>query len=517
MKRKRILLSILLVSFCALVVPAGLVFNGISYTHAAGAMPKVTGQHTPATLAKPTPSAIVQGNVYHGSTVCDTFSFINGLCVAIVQGNVLYGQTGHSVYALNAKTGVLLWQYQVGSSNYCLGYIAVGLLGIVNGVVYVNTCRADCPSHLAALKASDGSQLWCSPVNFAAYSGIVSLAKVAKGIVYIIPYTPCGDTCDIGILYALKESDGSQLWKYGPTGGIELYGIDQGVAYLTTYYETTLSSSLVACALNTRDGSKRWCHSNAQIIGLERGVVYVTAYSYSANYYSGYSILALKESNGTQLWRYSGGSQGQEFSQALVQLDVIYISAYLPSNASSTLCAVNVRNGSQRWCARNPVAGSLKVIGGIIYNIEDSYNNTGAIQAFSTSTGALLWTKQAASLIGLGQSVAYVLTSTYHVEGINATNGSLLWNYNTSQSGTAYFAPTDGVIYYNTSHGLRALSASTGTLLWSHFAATNVYLSFQSDSRAIAYVVSTNTTPNSLTLNAYNSSNGTLLWKYTTR
>jgi outer membrane protein assembly factor BamB len=513
MKRKHIILSILLVAFCALVVPASLVFNGISYTRAAGAVPKVTGQHTPATIAKPTPSAIVQGNVYHGSTVCDPFSFINGLCVAIVQGNVLYGHTGLSVYALNATTGVLLWQYQVRSSNYCLGYTAVGLFGIVNGVVYVNTCRADCPSHLAALKASNGSQLWCSPVDFAAYSGIVSLAKVAKGIVYIIPYTPCGDSCESGTLYALKESDGSRLWKYGPTGGIELYGIDQGVVYITILHEAPGSSSLDACALNTRDGSKRWCHSNAQIIGLVRGVVYVTAY-YAKHYYAGYSILALKGSNGTQLWSYSGGSQGQEFTQALVQLNVIYISAYLPSNASGALCAVNVSNGSQRWCSiSNPLATSLKVIGGIIYNIGDIYS--GGIQAFSTHTGTLLWTKQTASLIGLGQSVAYVLTSNYHVEGINATNGLLLWNYNTAHGGTAYFVPTDGVIYYNTSHGLRALSASTGTLLWSHFAATNVYLIFQSDNRAIAYVVSNNTTTNSLTLNAYNSSNGTILWKYT--
>lgn len=509
MKRKRIILSLLLVAFCALVVPAGLVFNGISYTRAAGAVPKVTGQHTPATTAKPTPSAIVQGNGYHGSTVCDPNPFIR-LCLAIVQGNVLYGHTGLSVYALNAKTGVLLWQYQVRSSNYCLGYTAVDLLGIVNGVVYVNTCRPDCPSHLAALKASDGSQLWCSPVNFAAYSGILGLAKVAKGIVYISPYTPCGDSCAYGPLYALKESDGSQLWNYAPNGMVALYGVDQGVVYTTIVYEAPGSFSQDACAFNTIDGSKRWCHSNAEIIGLVRGVVYVTAYN--ANY-SGYSILALKESDGTKLWRYSGGSQEQEFLQALVQLDVIYISAYLPSNGtlSGTLCAVNVSNGSQRWCSiSNPYTTSLKVLGGIIYNIGNIYS--GGIQAFSTSTGALLWTKQAASLIGLGQSVAYVLTSNYHVEGINATNGSLLWTYNATRSGTAYFAPTDGVIYYNTSHGLRALSASTGTLLWSHFAATNVYLLFQSDSRAIAYVVSSNTTS---TLNAYNSSNGTLLWKYT--
>jgi outer membrane protein assembly factor BamB len=146
----------------------------------------------------------------------------------------------------------------------------------------------------------------------------------------------------------------------------------------------------------------------------------------------------------------------------------------------------------------------------VIYALQ----NSSSLRAFSASTGALLWTNLAQSIIGLSSSAIYVLTSTNQVQGINITNGALLWSYNAAQNGTASFGPGDGVIYYNTTHGLRALSAGTGTLLWSHFTPATVYSYFQSDSNGIAYVVTDDTAKNAITLHAYNATKGSLLWKY---
>lgn len=479
MNVKRIALFLGGVALCFTVLSASFILSGLNHSRAAG-----TTLHSTSKSQSFVPTQLAHS--------------VDG-----VQGNIYFGTTYGSIYALNATTGAQLWRYYVGSSvcNVDGEGSTVVLRGVVNNIAYVNTCSSTCPTRLIALQISDGSQLWCSSLPLSAvYDGRVELLGVSQGIVYVYPIIQTGDGGEHNVVYALSAKDGSLLWSFDQNPQavqefIDFFKIVEGVIYISLdqYSPGGNFVAYLTCALNASNGSESWCVSNALTRTLVQGVLYATNGLGNST-----SLIALRASDGSQLWSYAG-----TFYQIFAYPNTVFA-------GGSSICALNSSDGTQRWCS-SANAYYFRVQGGVIYTWQYPYG----IQAYSATTGTLLWTNQTASIIGLGQGIAYLLTSNYHVEGINATNGSLLWNYNTVHSGTAYFAPIDGVIYYNTSHGLRALSASTGTLLWSHFAATNVNLSFQSDSSAIAYIVSNNTTTNSFTLNAYNSSNGILLWKYT--
>ncbi|HEV2583858.1 MAG TPA: PQQ-binding-like beta-propeller repeat protein [Ktedonobacteraceae bacterium] len=461
MFRKHMIFSLGGIALCLMMLAVGLMMSGPGHSHAASSLGSARTPSISHQLAQPFDA---------------------------VQGNIYYGTGSTSVYALDAQTGAQLWVYPLQCGN---GMNFFTVLWVVNGIAYVNTCNPSCLSHLAAIRGSDGTQLWCSTFTFfAPGANGTRFLGVSQGIVYLYTVIPGGDGGEHDTLHALNATDGSLLWSYDqnpqiPDQFLDFFKVVQGVAYISMdQYNPAGGGPYLTCALNTSSGSVNWCAANALTSILAQGVLYAT---------NSTSLIALRASDGSQLWSYAGS-----FDQIVAHPKVVFV------GGPGSLCALNSSNGSQRWCS-SVNAYHFFVQGGIIY---------AGGQAFSASTGALLWTNQAANIIGLGQSVVYALTGGYYVEEINAMSGSLLWSYSIAQSGTASFSPGDGVIYYNTPHGLRALSASTGTLLWSHFTTSNAILSFQSDSSAIAYVVSNNTTTNSFTLHAYNASNGTLLWQY---
>lgn len=491
MDRKRLVFSLGGIILCFSMLTISLMMNGLAHSHAVGPLHSTMQSHT----STGTPSAR---------------SFYD------VQNNIYFGITFGSIYALNATTGAQLWQYTDSAAIGCDPngeHSGISILRAVSGIVYVNPCDTDtaCPSHLVALRVTDGSQLWCSSFPIPpGWNGSSQFLAISQGIIYLMPGIYCGvpPSCN-QILYALNAQDGSLLWSYSPPSsmfgaGFSHFQLVQGVIYLSISGQTPSPAGppvavSQVCALNASDGSQRWCVSNAGEIGLAWGVVYATE-----NTSSGSTILAaLRASDGSQIWSYRGA-----FSQVVASTNVVY------TGGPTSICALKSSDGSQRWCASiNSTYFSFRVQAGVIY-VPQYPDYPGNIQAFSTSTGTLLWTKHNADILALGQGVAYLLTSDARVEAIHATDGSVLWSYKPAHSGSAYFSLADQVIYYNTPHGLRALSASTGTLLWSHFTATTVNLSFQSASNGIAYVESNNTTTSSFTLNAFDASNGTLLWKY---
>jgi len=101
---------------------------------------------------------------------------------AVANGVVYVGSRDRNVYALDASTGALLWNYfaNQGSSSPA----------VANGVVYVGTSY---PSgwYVYALDASTGALLWSyNPERF----GVESSPAVADGMVYV--------GCDDGNVYA---------------------------------------------------------------------------------------------------------------------------------------------------------------------------------------------------------------------------------------------------------------------------------------------------------------------------
>ena len=98
----------------------------------------------------------------------------NNSSPAVVNGVVYVGSYDSSFYALNARTGTVLWKYQTGSQ--------VGIdssPAVVSGVVYFG---ADDPDNsVYALNASTGALLW----KYTTGSDVESSPAVVNGVLYV--------------------------------------------------------------------------------------------------------------------------------------------------------------------------------------------------------------------------------------------------------------------------------------------------------------------------------------------
>lgn len=143
------------------------------------------------------------------------------------RGIIYVGSGDHSVYALNAATGMLVWKFATGNVVHASPTVA-------NGVAYVGSWDR----YLYALDAATGSLRW----KFATGDdrvihnqvGIQGSAAVAGGVVYF--------GARDSHLYALNAKEGRLRWKHDEHGSwvIGTPAIKNGVVYYTTSDEKKL-------------------------------------------------------------------------------------------------------------------------------------------------------------------------------------------------------------------------------------------------------------------------------------
>ena len=88
----------------------------------------------------------------------------------MANGVVHIGSDDNKVYALNARTGSLVW-------SYTTGYQVFSSPAVANGVVYVTSED----SNVYALNAKTGAKLWYTAFKHS----VESSPAVANGVVYI--------------------------------------------------------------------------------------------------------------------------------------------------------------------------------------------------------------------------------------------------------------------------------------------------------------------------------------------
>jgi outer membrane protein assembly factor BamB len=153
-------------------------------------------------------------------------TFATGL---LVVDDVIYACSAHDkqdnanpvLYALQARTGHKLWQHPLGASPYSAAFdVGAGLVfaGVIRGL---NSSKPGA-GELLALNAATGRPLWNVPVTGAIFSVTAGPGNVL--------YT--GDTH--GVLDAWQANTGNHLWSYR-SAGTPLSGItvDGGVAYFS--------------------------------------------------------------------------------------------------------------------------------------------------------------------------------------------------------------------------------------------------------------------------------------------
>jgi outer membrane protein assembly factor BamB len=199
---------------------------------------------------------------------------------AVANGIVYVGSLGGGFYALNATNGEKIWSFTTDRIN--------SSPTIVDGVVYF------AGSHTVyAFNANSGLMLWNYSVNVQFVpldpEGIYSSPAVVNGVVYI------GSNNGLaGYLYALNATDGVKLWVYTTEGWVESPPtVGNGIVYIP--------ADRNLYALNASNGQKVWTYSNmlstyaGSSVALANGAIYVLSGSNGA-------IKALNAKTGVQLW-----------------------------------------------------------------------------------------------------------------------------------------------------------------------------------------------------------------------
>ena len=278
---------------------------------------------------------------------------------AVMNGVVYVGSGDHNVYALNAKTGALLWRYTTGASVQSSPAVA-------NGVVFVGSDDLN----VYALNARTGHKLW----SYNTRGVVESSPAVSNGVVYV--------GSNDGNMYALiaYPAKTTLLWSYKIS--YPVYSspvVANGVVYV---------NSLVGIyALNAKTGAPVW--SNVAGNGsptVANGVVYL-----GSN--------ALNASTGNLLWSNTTVAD-VEGTPALADR-VVYVESYTDGG----VYALDAATGAVLWVYHTNfpyLKSSPAVANGVVYIGAMDFN----VYALDAKTGAKLWSYNVGDYLDSSPTVA---------------------------------------------------------------------------------------------------------------
>lgn len=264
---------------------------------------------------------------------------------AVAQGVVYAGSTDHNVYALDAKTGTVIWSYATGDIVYSTPTVA-------NGIVYIGSND----NKVYALNASTGVLIW----KYATGNRVLYFPAVGNGIVYV--------SSNDSKVYALDANTGALIWSY-PTGSFFFsVSVANGKVYV---------GSDQVYALDAKTGALIWSYpaSGTFSPAVARGVVYGT--SRDGNVY------ALNAGTGALVWKYQFNDSTDNSTSAAVANGVVYAST------DHNLYALDASTGALLWddTLLDDSSGWPVVANGVVYMATSACGfgcgTTGSLTAFS--------------------------------------------------------------------------------------------------------------------------------------
>lgn len=194
-------------------------------------------------------------NAKTGNLVWFTVTSSSFSSAAVANGMVYIGADDSNVYALNAFTGIVIWTYTAGD-------VVRTAPAVANGIVYAGSDD----DNMYALNATTGAKVWSYTTG-----GIVeSSPAVVNGVVYF--------GSDDGNFYALNAYTGDLIWRYA-TGASYIY--DPSVANGVVYFGTAYPDAIYA--LDTMTGRLLWTYSTGGYVSADpaivNGVVYMSSYN----------------------------------------------------------------------------------------------------------------------------------------------------------------------------------------------------------------------------------------------
>jgi outer membrane protein assembly factor BamB len=145
--------------------------------------------------------------------------YSSGASPVVVGGVVYYVPEEDKLFALNATSGAEIWNYSAPMGNRSQGNLynvnVDSSPAVVDGIVYLGSDEGN----LYAFNAASGAILW----NYTIGNGTLSTPTVADGVMYI-------GSSD-GNIYALNATNGIKLWSHTTSGAVFSPAIVNGVLY----------------------------------------------------------------------------------------------------------------------------------------------------------------------------------------------------------------------------------------------------------------------------------------------
>lgn len=300
-----------------------------------------------------------------------------------------------NVYALDAATGALKWNFKDNSTMYKSPTVA-------NGLVY----ECDRNGYIFALDVNTGNVVWKQRTGSTGTYPDNNLS-VANGILYQ------GESLD-STFYALDAGTGNFIWKFISNSGTGSPTVFNGVVYFATNK---------ILALNSTTGSLIWSTSpSTDSIGfggsnpaIANGILYIGC--------NDRNVYALDVNSGKTLWSFNTGDVIE--SSPTVVNGIVYI-----GSGVGQLFALNASTGSLVWRSANlyPIQGSPIVANGMVYFA----SNAQYLFALDASTGSMKWSYKLDNTVyssPLYFSGAIFIGSSQNFYAIDASTGNLIWQF----------------------------------------------------------------------------------------
>ena len=272
---------------------------------------------------------------------------------AISNGVVYVAFFTGKVYAIDAATGVQVWDHDIHST------IASGVM-VENDTVFVGSSNGQ----LSALDAGNGSLKWEFPTR----NEVWATPAVVDGLVYF-------GSLDHSV-YALNAGDGTKKWAFKTGGGIASTPlVVEGVVYVGSFDNKFY-------AIDTDTGAQKWVFEGAgnwfwSQATYDNGTIYAGCLDHK--------VYAIDAGNGTMVWSkpFDAGSLVKA-SPVIAGGVLVVVSEY------GKIYGLDPKTGEKRWefdSIETKVLSSLCVGGSTVYiNSQDN-----KLYALDGETGRQVW------------------------------------------------------------------------------------------------------------------------------
>ena len=363
---------------------------------------------------------------------------------AIAYGTVYEMNKDGYLYALNEKTGALIWKYRSPDTDF----MWPGMPTVADGKIYVTTgqyAAYNGPAQIsqyACINAYNGETIWTLPIEALAPR---ESAIVAYGNLYIIPGNV---TAAVDTTSGTEYSTNDQLWAIGPSGS------------------TAPSSSPTPTPAATATPTP-------QPIPIESTLS--SNWTMFRSDPSHTSTASVGPSNLTVAWKFA--TDGSVISSPTLVNGVVYA-----GSQDKNVYALDALSGSLIWkfATGGSIEDSPAVVDGLVYVESDD----GYVYCLSADHGALSWHTYVGSNLHytyanlmltsspvVSAGMLYIGSLDGNLYALNAATGAVVWK--TPAGGPIECSPafSDGAVYFTAQQPsagmLFKLNAATGQVMWS--------------------------------------------------